>query len=241
MHVRTQIAALVLAALPLAANAQLTAPSEAQFTVGGDGNVSRSPPRARVSMDIVTSDDAATRSGGKNTTIYNALLARVTSLGVAAADVSTTSYNVSFVPYPPKDLPAEQRQPRYGYITSRSLSVNVAPLENVGKVIDAATAAGVTNIGDVGFELKDRHGAYLAALAAAMNDAKTTAAAVAAAGDFRIVRIRNVSTGDEARVAPYPIALNRSMAVAKAEPPTQIAPSGPIDVTAHVTVTYAIR
>ncbi len=242
MKLQAQILGAVLAAIPLAASAQPVTPSEAQLTVAGDGVASRSPDRARVSMDIVTSDDAATRSGGKNTTTYNAFLARVTSLGIATADVKTTSYNVSFVPHPPKDLPAAERQPRYGYITSRSLSVNVTPLENVGKVVDAATAAGVTNIGDVSFDLKDRHGAYLAALAAAMNDAKSTAAAVAEAGGLRIVRIRNVTTGNEQQFAPMPVMMKAAPMEARAEePPTSIAPSGPIDVSAHVTVTYAIR
>jgi uncharacterized protein YggE len=116
--------AAILCAAPTVANAEVTA-SPAQLTVEGNGRIGRSPDRAAVNLDIVTSDDAATRSGGKNTTIYNALLARVTALGLVPGDVKTTSYNVSFVPYPPKDLPPEQRQPRYGYVTSRSLSLNV--------------------------------------------------------------------------------------------------------------------
>lgn len=229
-----------IAAVPLAANAQVPAP--ATLTVGGDGLVSRSPDRARVSVDIVTNDDAAARSGGKNTTAYNAFIARLATLGLGAADVRTTSYNVNFVPPAPRNLPPEQRQARYGYVTSRSLSVNVAPLENAGKVVDAATASGVTNVGDVTFDLKDRHGAYLAALAAAMNDAKSTAAAVAAAGSFRLLRVRSVSTGYEQQpLQPYPVAVKRMSDATAPEPPTEIAPNGPIDVTAHVSVTYEIQ
>ncbi len=242
MKLQAQIFAAVLAALPLAASAQPVTPTEAQLTVVGDGVASRSPDRARVFMDIVTNDDAAARSGGQNTTIYNAFLARATSLGIPAADVKTTSYNVSFVPSPPKNLPPAERQPRYGYITTRSLSVNVTPLENVGKVIDAATAAGVTNIGDVSFDLKDRHGAYLAALAAAMKDAKSTATALAEAGGLQILHIRSVTAGSEQQYVPTPVMMKaRVMTESAPEPPTEIAPSGPIDVSAHVTVTYAIR
>jgi uncharacterized protein YggE len=215
--------------------------SPAQLTVEGNGTIGRSPARARINVDIVTSDDAATRSGGKNTTIYNALLARVATLGLTPGDVKTTSYNVSFVPYPPKDLPPEQRQPRYGYITSRSLSLSVAPLENVGKVVDAATAAGATTIGDVSFDLKDRRSAYLAALGAAMDDAKTTASAAATAGNFHILRIAKVNVDTEDR-QPGPLLIAyRAVAMTAAEPPTQIAPSGPVDVNAHVTIVYDIR
>ena len=233
-------AALALGSTPLGAAAEPASPTQPALTVAGDGTVSRSPDEARIAVEIVTNDGAASRSGSENTAIYNGFVARVGTLGIAATDVRTTSYNVAFVPYPPKDLPAEQRQPRYGYITSRSLSVLVTPLENAGKVVDAATAAGVTQIGDVGFELKDRHAAFLAALAAAMRDARATAAALAAAGDFRIARIRNVASTDERPLQPYP-AVMRAAALAPAGAPTEIVPGGPIDVTAHVTVTYDIR
>ena len=239
MRLSSLALALVLAALPVAARSQTTAaPGSPVMTVGGDGVVTRSPDRARVGVDIVTNDDAATRSGGRNTAIYNAFVARLATIGVAASDVGTTSYNVAFVPYPPKDLPAAERQPRYGYITTRSLSVLVTPIDNAGKVVDAATAVGVTQIGDVTFELKDRHGAYLAALAAAMNDAKSTAAALAEAGNFHVLRIRRIDAGAE---SPGPIPLMRRAPTAMAaEAPTTIAPNGPIEVTAHLTVTYDI-
>ncbi len=240
MRYLSQILAIALAALPLAAGAQ-NAPEQPMLTVGGEGVVSRSPDRARIAIDIVTNDDAATRSGGKNTATYNAFVARVATLGVPAGDVRTTSYNVTFVPYPPKDLPADQRQPRYGYITTRSVSVLVSPIDSVGKIVDAATASGVTQIGGVSFELKDRASAYLAALAAAMNDAKTAANAVAAAGGFHIVRIHSVWSGYEPAPAPIAPMMRRMSAAVAAEPPTEIAPSGPIDVNAHVTITYDIR
>jgi uncharacterized protein YggE len=241
MKFRISILAAVLAALPCAASAQTAVP-ESVLTVDGDGLVSRSADEARVSMEIVTNDDAATHSGGKNTAVYDALMARLATLGIPPGDVHTTAYNVTFVPYPPKDLPPEQRQPRYGYVTSRSLSVEVTPLENAGKVVDAATASGVTQIGDVSFELKDRRGAYLAALAAAMNDARESAAAIAAAGGFHIIRIRSVTAASAQPIAPYPMAMKRAaFAPGAAEPPTDITPNGPIEVTAHVSVTYDIH
>ncbi len=242
MRLKSTLLALALAALPLAARAQTAAPvAESVLTVEGDGVNSRSPERARVSLDIVTTDDVAARSGAKNTVTYNAFVARVATLGVTGSDVRTTSYNVAFVPHPPRDIPADQRQARYGYITTRNLSVLVTPLENVGKVVDAATASGVTEIGGVGFELKDRHAAYVTALAAAMVDAKATATAVASAGGFHIGRVRSVDVNAETPGGPLPLALRRGSPAASAEAPTEIAPNGPIDVAAHVRVTYEIR
>jgi uncharacterized protein YggE len=236
--------ALLAAALPGAVAAQ-TMPTRpkapATLTVTGDGLVSKAPDRATVTAQIVTDDPAAAASTGKNNAIDAALLARLTALGIARPAIRTTFFSVNFVPFPPKNLPPEQRRDRYGYVTTRGLAIDVASLENVGKVVDAANAAGVTSIGDVTFSLGDRRGAYSEALGKAMNDARASADAVARAGGVRLVRILTVTTGDEP-IAPRPLPMARTFAAADASaPPTVIEPSGPIDVTAHVTIVYEIE
>ncbi len=229
-------------------SAQTTGPAanelrEAGLIVDGSGTIERAPDEARVSVTILNNADVAAQSAGNNTTTYNTLLASLAKLGIARDAVRTTFYNVQFVPRPPAGLPPEQRQPRYGYITTRNLSITVTPLENVGKVIDAATAAGVDQVGDVSFDLRDRQGAYTAALVAAMNDAKRTASTLAAAAGLHLVRIRTISAGSQAapiRPMPFDIAMRSAVAAAPA-PPTDIQPNGPISVTAQVRVTYEIR
>jgi uncharacterized protein YggE len=238
--------ALSLAALPSVALAQITpvdAPrlGEATMTVQGDGIVDRAPDQATVAVQIVTNDDNAAASVGKNNAIYNALKTKAGALGLAADAIRTTSYNVEFIPHPPKNLPPEQRQARYGYVTARSLSLSVTPLENVGKVVDAATAAGASNVGDVQFGLKDRRGAYLAALAAAMSDAKAQGTALAGAGGFSLVHVKSVNAAGLYMPAPLPMGAMMRAPAAAPVPPTEIQPGGPIEVNARVTVTYVIR
>ncbi len=238
--------------LPLAATAQTALPtgnesgsiSESRLIVDGSGTINRPPDEARVSVSIVSNADVASQSAGDNTRTYNTFVARVGKIGLAADAVRTTFYNVQFVPPPPKGLPPEQRQSRYGYITTRSLSITVAPLENVGKVIDAATAVGVDQVGDVSFDLRDRQSAYAAALVAAMSDAKRTATTLAAAAGLRLGRIRTVSAGSQGvpvRPLGIDLALRSAVAAAPPSPPTDIAPNGPISVTAQVHVTYEVH
>ena len=149
---------------------------------------------------------------------------------------------MNYVPQPPKNLPPADRQPRYGYITTRSLAVDVAPIENAGKIVDAATSSGVTAVDGVAFDLKDRKAAYQEALVAAMKDAQASAAALARGGDIRLARIVRVSRRERRRSGP---ALPRRASPRGPwrcrQPPTEIAPSGPIDVNAHVDITYEIR
>jgi uncharacterized protein YggE len=240
------IASLLLAAMTCApalaqpATVYAAPPPESTLTLQGDGLVNRAPDVAKLTVQIVTNDDNATVSSSNNNDIYNTLRSRLAAIGIGSDALATSSYNVVFVPHPPRGLPPEQQQPRYGYITTRFLTVTVSPIENLGKVMDAATAAGVTTVGNISFSLKDRKSVYTAALGAAMQDVGQSAQAVATAGGFTIVRIRSVVVGYT--YVPLEVSAAPMMRMAAVAPtPTDIQPNGPIAVTAHVTVTYLIK
>jgi uncharacterized protein YggE len=232
-----------LAAAPQTAAAQAAAgtpPTPPLLTISGQALVQKSPDLARVALSIVTNDDAAGVSAGKNATIYAALKAKLAALGIGSDALHTAAFGVSFVPYPPKGLPPEQRLPRYGYVTSRSLSVDVTPVEDAGKIVDAATAAGVTDVGGVSYDLRDRHAAYREALAAATADARRNAETLATAGGFSLVRVQSASAEEEPIPRFAPSDAMRSLAAA-APPPTDLGQAGPIAISATVTLSYLIR
>ncbi len=232
------VLALWTASAAVAQPAAVGAASEATLTVVGNGLVERAPDVARLSIDIITNDDSATRSTSLNNDLYNTLRARLGGIGLGADAIRTTGYNVNFVPHPPKTLPPDQRQARYGYVTTRYLQLTIVPIENAGKVIDAATAAGVTDVGSVSFDLKDKVAPFRDALAAAMVDARADAEALAGASGLALGRIVKITTGSASTPRPggsvYAAALAPST-------PTSIEPGGPVQITAQVTVTYALR
>ncbi|HTV74170.1 MAG TPA: SIMPL domain-containing protein [Candidatus Acidoferrales bacterium] len=249
MRTFTFCAALLLTIAPLRALADpatvifRSPQTESTLTVTGDGLISKSPDEARLDAQIITSDNNATASTSKNNDIYQAFKARLSGLALPPDALRTTSYDVEFIPYPPRDLPPEQRQPRYGYVTTRSITVTVSPIDLVGKLIDMATAAGVTSVGNVSFDLKDRRAAYAQALAAAAADGKRDAEALASATGVRLVRVQTISTGYN-YIPPEPVPMAQ-MRMAAAVPnnatPTQIDSTGPVDVSASVTIIYEIR
>lgn len=251
-YVRMKLASIALAiaivALPAYASAQ-PAPNvptpvagEATLAISGNATIERDPDLARVSAEIVTNDDNATRSAGKNATIYETLKTKLASLGIGSDAIRTTSFNATFVPHPARALPPEASPPRYGFVTSRSLTIAVSPIGSAGKIVDASLAAGVTQIGDVSFELKDRKAAYREALAAALADAHASAFALLGKSEMKLVRVREISAGDYAFGPPRRFdGMQMRAAAMSPVPPTQIDPNGPIEVTAHVNVTYVIR
>lgn len=243
----TSLGAIASPTLPLPPprmHSMMMPPQESSLTVLGEGVVSKAPDEAKLSIRIVTDDASATVSVSKNNDIRKALQSRLSFLnGTRYEAFRETGYSVEFIPYPPKNTPPEQRVARYGYVTTRSLIVTVIPIDLVGRAIDAATAAGVTSIGDVSFDIKDRHAAYLGALGAAMNDAKQQADALASAGSFHILQIRTVTTGYNAVQAPAPMAgmMQMRRVESAALTPTELIPGGPTEVNARVTITFAIK
>jgi uncharacterized protein YggE len=235
------IAAAVIAAgclsAPLQARAALSSPDVpvATITVTGQGSVSRAPDLATVAATIVTNDDNASKALSDNNRRYAALLAKLGTLGIAAGDVTSTSLQSYFNPRPKNDVQAGQL---FGFVVTRNVAVNVAALAQTGAVIDAATAAGATQINGVSYGFRDRRAVERAALAAAVADASAAAQAIASAAHVEIVRVLRIGneTGPQ-RIAPLAMSMART---AEAPVPTTISPSD-LDVTSTVSVTYIIR
>jgi hypothetical protein len=239
--VATAIAAGCLAIPSVPARAADTVPetSFGTLTVTGQGQISRAPDLATVAANIVTSDDSAARALSENNRRFAALGAKLAALGISANDITSTSLSSYFNPRPAARMPNPGAGP-FGFVVTRNAQINVAALAQTGAVIDAATAAGATQINGVAYGLRDPRAVERAALAAAVADAAAQAQTIAAAAHVQIVRILRI--GNEAGPPPgriMPLAMKSSLAGADAVP-TTIAPSD-MDVNGTVTITYVIR
>ncbi len=226
---------LACVACLLACVPALAATPSSTLTVSGSGTISRDPDRATLSVSIVTNNDVAATATSANNRLYGALVDRMRSVGIAAGAIKTSSYDLNFVPKPP---PGDNyRPPQTGFIVTRGLSITIDNLSNVGGVIDAAVAAGVTQVNGVSYSVRDERGAHAAALAAAVEDAATQAAAIAQAAHMHLGTIRRISS-----VQSPPVFAARAMTLAVRAPaqvPTEITPSS-VEAHATVTVTYAL-
>ena len=68
-----------------------------------------------------------------------------------------------------------------GYRAYNRFLVKINDVDNVGKYIDAATKAGVTNVGSISFSISDPNQYYKQALQVAVKNASSSAAALAEA------------------------------------------------------------
>ena len=74
-----------------------------------------------------------------------------------------------------------------------------------------------------------------------MADAKRTAQTLSTAGGFALGGLMRVSSLQDSAVRPLGQPMFRAAAAPMASTPTDLGSSGPISVTAHVTVSYEIR
>lgn len=233
------ILAAIAAASLLAPAAAIAGPAATQIVVTGQGSSSAMPDMATEMFTLSTNADRAADAAGDNNARYERLTKALQALGIPAADIRTTSYNVSYTPPPPPQpsqpgnvVPARERS---GYFVYRGVSVTLHKLSLVGKAIDAAIGAGVTDIGGVNFGIADRKAQQAQALRNAVRDARTQAEAMAAAAGLRIVRVRIMQQGFSSMPVPM-VKMAADMGPAPA-PPTQIEP-GSVETQATVTVTY---
>ena len=209
-------AALAGVAQPHPARSADAAPAGKTITVTGTGSVETVPDRATFSFTVRT--DAGT---AKDALAQNGVAADAVVAALKGAKVQTSG------------LTLDQRydangNPIAGYTATTTVTAD-APLAQVGSLVDAAVAAGATNVSGPSFSRSDLDTLYDAALKDAVADAKSKAAAVAAAAGLTLGDVQTVVEGSQ---APVPLPLAAAGDSTKIEPGTQ-------EVDATVTVTFA--
>ncbi len=209
------------------------------ISVTGQGHVSAAPDMATESFTIATNSASAVQAASDNNARYQELVSKLRALGIPQSAIKTGSYSMYYTapqqPEPASSGAPVTRNPS-GYFVNRDVQVTLHDLASVGRVIDAAVAAGVTGTGGVAFGVSDTRGLFARAVASAVTDARTQALAMAQAAGLRIVRIHSMQQGGYVPMTfPGPVPMARIADAAA--PPTQIEPHA-VDANASVTVVY---
>lgn len=193
----------------------------ATVSVSGTGEAAAEPDRALVSVSVTatasSSDVAAERLTENASQVRTALAESNRTDGVR-----TTDYRIF----------TRQENGTQTYVASQSFEVEVPDIGAVGEVIDAAVAAGATEVNGVTFTLSEERRRELRATAIdrAVGDARNRAEAVAASTGLTLGDVRSVSTDDGGFVSVRE-------ATAAAGGGTEIDP-GPVTVSSTVRITY---
>jgi uncharacterized protein YggE len=206
--------------------AQTTATRTVQAT--GSATLSANPDQAQIDVGVVTVAATAQDSAQQNATQTTAVLNAVKAVLGSNGTIQTVSYYV---------------QPRYtnttpstinGYTTSNTVRVMTFDLSIIGKLIDAANAAGANTVGGLNFGLQDSEPLVQQALTQATKQALAHAGAIASGLGGKIASVVSAQEGS----SYTPILVGTPTATGAATTPVQ---TGTVNVYATVTVIASLQ
>ncbi|HEX9580128.1 MAG TPA: SIMPL domain-containing protein [Gemmatimonadales bacterium] len=220
----SRLLALVIGTVPGVALAQ-TPPERPprEIVVTASRSVDLAPDYAVVHLGVETRNADAARAGAEHARIATAVREALRSLGFPAESLPTIGYTVQ------PEYDRERNRP-IGYSVRGAVEARVHDLSRVGRVIDAALAAGANRVSGLSFESTRREAARLQAVELAVRAARAEAEAIARAADGTLSSLLQAGTGEF--VAPRLMRTGRDVSMAMAETP--ITPEM-LEVTATVT------
>lgn len=167
--------ALLVVGCSKAPNVSVTSDSSAAsrgIAVSGRGEVSGRPDTVTVSLGVSVKRQTAPAAIADAATAATKLIDALKSAGAAADDIQTTNYSLN------QEYAYPDGQPKPdGFRVTNSVVVKVRKVDDVGAVIDAATAAGsdAATVQGLSFSLDDDTAALADAREKAFADAKAKA------------------------------------------------------------------
>lgn len=206
------------------------------LTVSATAEVSIEPDRAIVRLGaLAEAEEAADAQNGVNETMQR-ILDAMRGLGIAEAALRTE--DLSLYPVYANQRPMPDRGPQepriVGYRASNVVSVELDELARIGEVIDAGIGAGANQLQGVSFRARNDAQARAEAMRLAVAEARIQADAIADALGVEIAGVREVVAGGYGVRPPQPF---MEMRADIASTPVQ---PGTVDISASVTVTYAL-
>jgi uncharacterized protein YggE len=171
-------------------------PMRYQVNFTAEGRVFAKPDIAQVSIAVKTERVADSVQAVKNNTDkMNKVVSKLKESGIEEKDIKTTSYRLN----PVYDYP-DGRSVLTGYEVYQEVTIKVRDLGKIGKVIEAVTAVGANQVGNVAFTIDDPENIKTVARAEAVAKAKKRAQETAKLTGIKFGKLVNVYENEQ----PYP-------------------------------------
>ena len=225
-----------------------------EIMVSGEGKVYIKPDIAKVSFGVTSQALKSQDAVNQNNLKMNAVIKAVKELGVADQDIQTTLYNLTpvysyvkggnvavgragEVAPSPMYYPYPGTQVISGYSLEQQILVKIRNFDNINAILDKATVAGATNVGQLQFTVDNPEKAQSQARALAIVKAKEKLQSIIGQSGLRISKLINISEG----YSNYPMPMYAgSMAKDSASSAPEIQ-TGQQEVNSSVTLTYQVK
>ena len=187
-RIRVWTACLLAAVLTLAATCAL---AETKITVSGTGETQVRADTAVISLGVNARDRDVLQAQKKVNGAIAAIRAALIARGVPEEDINTDYMNI----YAVYDYENDQEQVK-AYDASSVLAVRVTDMDSIGRLIDAAFAAGANTLNGIAFSAADTGEARAESLRKAAADAREKAEILAEASGMKITGVEIITEGN---------------------------------------------
>jgi len=200
----------------------------------GTGKVAVVPDTALVHLGVELRAGSLVDATAQASRQMSAVLERVKALGVGERDITTAVYSVE--PVTPPRRTEDETVRIAGYRVVNVVQLRIRELTAVGRIVEAAMAAGATTIRGVRFTVADPAKAEAEARALAVRDAQAKASQLAEAAGLRLGELLSLTDGAP---PPRPLGERFGVAVSAAMAPGPVEP-GQLEIVVSVTAHYRL-
>ncbi|RKF21180.1 DUF541 domain-containing protein [Altericroceibacterium spongiae] len=225
------LAASAIASPAIAAEVHLQATGPV-IELNVNERVKAEPDIVNMSAGVTTEAQTAVEAMQANAKQMNAVIKRITALGIEDRDVQTSGINLS-ARY---DYDQQTRKQIFrGYQASNRVNITLRDIDEVGPTLDALVAAGATDLNGPNWSLDNDENVKAEARRKALDSAKKQAMEYAQWAGYSNIRLLEVS---EAISRSQPIMSDRMMAVAAPQAESTPIKPGMVETGVTVAVKY---
>ena len=234
MHKWMLCPVILIGALSLAA-AQETTRTPPLILVNGEAQLTAAPDLVVVTFGVTTQSRGVAEAREQNASRMQAVIDAAKRSSAPPPEISTTRFTVT----PQYDYQERRNPPRItGYSVSNQVTVKLAAIDKVSDLLDAALAAGATDVGNLEFTLKDPGKLRIEAYEEAVRAARSKALALASAAGVQLGAVHLIRESGGSLMPMRREMLMMQSAVAKADTPVE---SGQVTIQVNVEIQYEIR
>ena len=208
--------------------------SQPSMNVSATGYANAAPDRATVSAGVVQQGKTARQAMQGNATLMTAVFDELKAAGIPKSDITTSQLSLQ----PQYDYRDRNKPTIKGYEARNTVTVKSDDIDQVGPMLDALVRAGVNNINQVQFSIKDPKNALNKARQDAIREAKAKAEGMAEAAGVKLGPLLSINESNGGGFTPQPMMM-RASAMEMGDAATPIS-AGDQTLSVRVNLSYGI-
>ncbi|MEP3655382.1 MAG: SIMPL domain-containing protein [Litorimonas sp.] len=208
--------------------------SQPTLNVSATGYANAAPDRATVSAGVVQQGTTAREAMMGNATLMTAVFDELEAAGIPKSDITTSQLSLQ----PQYDYRNRNKPTIKGYEARNTVTVKSDDIEQVGPMLDALVRAGVNNINQVKFSVKEPKSAMDKARNDAIREAKEKAEGMAEAAGVKLGPLLSINESNRGGYTPQPVMM-RASAMEMSDAVTPIS-AGEQTMSVSVNLSYGI-